>query len=399
MILKDILNQVIVSQQKDLISLPLGIPREMLKQIDLTVPQAIILTGIRRCGKSTLLRQLMETQKNHYYFNFEDQKIASFEIDDFEKLEELFPVIYGNSIYHFFDEIQNVPKWELFIRKLLNSGKRCILTGSNASLLSKELGTRLTGRHLNYELFPLSYLEYLKYCQQKPEAGSSEEYFQKGGFPEYLQNAREQFLQELLRDILTRDIIIRHKIRESKKIQELAIYLLTNVGKELSYNNLAKLFAFGSTNTVINFISYLEESYLLFTVPKFFYSYKRQLVNPKKIYGIDNGLITANSVTFSPDQGRMLENAVFLQLRRYNSEIFYFKENKECDFLIKEKNQIKEAIQVCWEVNSDNKEREVAGLKEAMDKFNLSKGKIITFNQEDRLWEISLIPFWKWAGR
>ncbi|MEW5897486.1 MAG: ATP-binding protein [Nanoarchaeota archaeon] len=379
--------------------LPLGIERELLNVIKFPAPQAVILTGVRRCGKSTLLRQLMKKQKEYYYFNFEDQRIASFGVEDFDKLEELLPFEYEQNHNYFLDEIQNVPKWELFVRKLLQYGEKCVITGSNASLLSRELGTRLTGRHLNYELFPFSYSEYLQYYHQNPCAATLKEYLKNGGFPEYLHDQNSLFLQELLKDILTRDIIVRYKIRESRKMQELAIYILTSAGKEFSYNNLAKLFDFGSVNTAISYVSYLEDSYLIFTIPKFSYSYRQQLIGQKKAYGIDTGLISANSVTFSPDEGRALENAVFLQLRRNNRDIFFFKEKRECDFLVKEKNKAKEAIQVCWEINSDNQEREISGIKEAMEKTNLSKGTIITFNQEDSLCGIKVLPFWKWAVR
>ena len=397
MILKETLMRVLTFQKEELEVLPDGIKRELFGELDLTIPQALILTGVRRCGKSTLLRQLMK-KKEHYYLNFEDQRLVSFDVDDFEKLEDLFPITYGKSNFFFFDEIQNVSKWELFIRKLLNSGKRCIVTGSNASLLSKELGTRLTGRHFNYELFPLSYTEYLRYFQQKPEVKTAQRYLELGGFPEYLQNQRDQFLQELLKDILMKDIVVRYKLRESKKLQELAVYLLTNVGKEFSYHSLTKLFGLGSTNTIISYISYFEDSYLFFTVPRFSYSYKQQLVNPKKVYAIDNGLIRSNSVTSSADQGRLLENMVYLHLRRKFKEIFYFKGKKECDFVIKEKNKIKELIQVCWEINSDNQERELNGLKEAAEELKCEQQIIITFNQEDKLGNIKLIPFWKWAN-
>ncbi|MBS3123422.1 ATP-binding protein [Candidatus Woesearchaeota archaeon] len=398
MILKETLMRVLNFQKEELETLPDGIKRELFDKLDLNIPQAIILAGVRRCGKSTLLRQLMKKQE-HYYLNFDDQRLASFEVEDFEKLEEIFPLTYVQSNYFFFDEIQNVLKWELFIRKLLNSRKRCIVTGSNASLLSKELGTRLTGRHFNYELFPLSYSEFLDYFKQKPQSETAKSYLELGGFPEYLQNQRDQFLQELLNDILMKDIVVRYKLRESKKLEELAIYFLTNVGKEFSYNGLTKLLGLGSTNTVISYVSYLEDCYLIFTIPRFSYSYKQQLVNPKKVYSIDNGLIRANSVTSSADQGRLLENAVYLQLRRKYKDIFYFKGKKECDFVIKEKKIVKELIQVCWEINSDNQERELSGLKEAAEELKCEQQLIITFNQEDKLGDVKLIPFWRWASR
>jgi predicted AAA+ superfamily ATPase len=163
---------------------------------------------------------------------------------------------------------------------------------------------------------------------------------------------------------------------------------------------LAKTFNLGSTNSAIAFVSYLEDSYLLFTVSKFDYSLKKQAVNPKKVYLIDNGLADVNSVLFSSNKGRMLENCVFLELRRGGKEIFYFRENKECDFLVKERNAIVGAIQVCYELNEDNKQREIDGLVEALKKFDLPQGTILTLDQQDEV-EISgktikIYPVWRW---
>ena len=169
---------------------------------------------------------------------------------------------------YFFDEIQNVEKWELFVRTMLDQGKHFLITSSNASLLSKELGTRLTGRHLLKELFPFSYPEYLIFTSTKAGPETFNEYLKKGGFPEYLRFGRSEILQELLNDIVMRDIVVRHKLRSPKSIKEMALFLISNIGVEFSYNSLAKTFNLGSTNSAISFVSYLEDSYLLFTVPK-----------------------------------------------------------------------------------------------------------------------------------
>ena len=188
---------------------------------------------------------------------------------------------------------------------------------------------------------------------------------------------------------------MRYGLRDAKVVKDLAIYLLSNAGKEFSFNKLKKLFNFGSTNTVISYVSFYEESYLLFTVSKFDFSFKKQLVNPKKVYSIDIGLSRANSVSFSKDSGRVLENLVFLYLRRMYKDIFFFKGDNECDFLIREKGKVSQAIQVCYKLSEDNKEREINGLKEAMSKFGLVKGIIITFNQKDKLGNIIVKPVWE----
>lgn len=400
MILKDTLRSITRSQRDELSKLSCGIEREKLSQIDISIPFAIVLSGIRRCGKSTLLRQLMPRRKDFYYFNFEDPRLAGFEAEDFQKLDDVFVEEYGPSSYYFFDEIQNVKKWELIVRKILDSKKHVVITGSNASLLSIELGTRLTGRHLRYELFPFSFREFLKFTGKHPSQESFEYYFLKGGFPEYLVTTRAEVLQELLNDIIARDIALRHNIRNLKTIKEFALYLLTNTGKTFSYNSLKKIFGLGSTNSAIAFVSHLEDSYLIFTIPKFDYSLKKQLINPKKAYSIDNGLSNVNSASFSEDRGRMLENIVFLNLRKKHKDIFYFNEKGECDFLVKEGAKISEAVQVCYDLNDDNKDREIHGLIEAMNKFKLKEGTIITYEQEEEIKTsgktIKVVPALKW---
>ncbi len=402
MILKDTLRTIVHSQRDNLSKSEIGTRRELLEKIDAKLPFALVLSGIRRCGKSTLLHQLMKEIKHYHYFNFEDPRGTGFETADFQKLEEVFIEENGKQDYYFFDEVQNIDKWELGIRYLLDQKKHVVLTGSNASLLSKELGTRLTGRHLRFELFPFSFSEFLLFTKQKAGLSSFEEYLQKGGFPEYLRTSRIEVLQELLNDIVARDIVVRHQLRNIATIKEIAIYLLSNTGKEFSYTSLKEMFKLGSTHTAIDFVSYLEDSYLLFTIPKFDYSLKKQSVNPKKVYSIDNGLSTVNTGSFSKDKGRILENSVFLHLRRTNPKIYYFKQQHECDFLIKEKEAITQAIQVCYELMEENKEREINGLLEAMQTFKLKTGMILTQHQEDKIEiqnkTIYVKPAWKWMN-
>ncbi len=400
--LRDALKSVVKRQKEEIDRSDAGIRREKLADIDPHSSHAIVLSGIRRCGKSTLLKQVSKNVKRFYYFNFDDPKAVDFELADFERLDEAFSEELGSNEFYFFDEIQNVEKWELFVRRLLDRKKKVILTGSNATLLSRELGTRLTGRHLRYELYPFSYQEFLDFSGEKHSAGSFDKYLEKGGFPEYLKENKASILQELLSNILARDIAVRYGIRSIKTLKELAVYLLTNVGREFTYNKLKDTFNVGSTNTMLDFVSYFEDSYLLFTINKFDYSLRKQQVNPRKAYSVDNGLSNANSVTFSEDKGKMLENAVFQHLRRKHSEIFYFREKKECDFVIKEKGKINLAIQACYKVTDENKSREIDGLLEAMEFFKLDGGMIITFDQEDTISlggkKISLLPAWKWMS-
>ena len=400
MILKDTLRNIVIEQRTELESYEYGTERDDLQRIPIELLFAVIITGIRRSGKSTLLHQLLKKLPNFYYLNFEDTRLISFEPSDFVKLDQVFNEEFGSSEFYILDEVQNVKGWEIFVRSRLDRHKKLFITGSNASLLSKELGTRLTGRHINIEIFPFSFQEALRFMGQDPSHKSFETYFYKGGFPEYLKYNNLEILRELLLDILYRDIISRYNIRETRALQEMTLYLLTNIGKEFSYNSLKKMFGFGSVNTPISFISYLEDSYLLFTISKFDYSLKKQLVNAKKVYSVDNAMSIANSASFTSDKGRMLENIVFLALLRTYREIYYFREKGECDFLVKVDGVLKIAIQVTYELNEDNKRRELEGLTEAMEKLGIEEGFILTYGQEDELTiegrTIKIKPAWKW---
>ncbi len=398
MITKETLKEVIISQKEYLEKLDLGTPRETkIKIID---SFAILITGIRRCGKSTLLHQVLKKEKKGYYINLEDPRLEGFELKDFNKIESIMKELYGDGGVYFFDEIQNIEKWEKFIRYLIDKKEKVVITGSNASLLSRELGTKLTGRHLQVELFPFSYKEFLEIKKEKASIKTFENYLNKGGFPEYIKKEEVDILHVLLSDVVMKDIAIRFSIKNTMILNKIVIYLISNVGKEFSYNSIKKMFEIKSVQSVIDYMSYFENTYLIFTIPRFSYSYKKQQVNPKKAYSIDNGFSYINSTSFSKDKGKMLENIVFLELRRKFKEIFYFKEKNECDFLIKEKEKITGLIQVCYDFNEDNKNREINGLIEAMKKFNLNKGTILTFNQEDELFidgkKILIKPVWKW---
>ena len=401
MLLKETIKEAVNIQKLELEKSNLGIIRNLLKQIDIKSKQIIIISGIRRCGKSTLLKQITSSLKNYNYFNFEDQRVFGFELHDFNKLEEVYNEKVKNKIY-FFDEIQNVNNWERFIRTQKDKGYKFFLAGSNASLLSRELGTKLTGRHLTYELFPFSYDEFLKLKGYKAGIKSFEKYFYLGGFPEYIKTQNIQILQQVFEDILMRDIIVRYGLRNSRTIKELAVYLISNASKEYSYNKLKNIFGLGSASSAISYISYFEDSYLMFSVPRFSYSLKQQVKNPKKIYVIDVGFARANSLSFSKDEGRILENVVFLQLRRNYKNIFYFREKYECDFVIKERNTITSAYQVCYRITEENKDREINGILEVLNYFNLKKGIILTFDRKDEFTirgkKILIIPTWEWMS-
>ncbi|MAF36314.1 AAA family ATPase [archaeon] len=400
MLRKEILEQVIVTQHDWILKTDKGIKREVNVQNKLLPKFAFVISGIRRCGKSTLLYQILNSQKKFYYLNLEDPKLEGFDLQDFSKTEDIFSELYGTKGIYFFDEIQNVDKWETYIRYLVDKGNKVVLTGSNASLLSKELGSKLTGRHLGLELFPFSYSEFLTFFSLKASEPSFNKYLFKGGFPEFLKRDDETLLHELLNDILMRDIVVKYGIRNTQLLKKLALYLLSHVGRPFSFNKLKKMFEIKSVQTVIDYIAYFEDAYLLFTLPRFSYSYKKQQINPKKIYSIDTGFSHANSVSFSKDKGRILENCVFLALKRIYKEIFYFQGDKECDFIVKDKDDIVIALQVCYKVTDENENREVQGLLEAMKECDIKKGLILTYNQKDEIEvqekKIELKPVWEW---
>jgi len=400
MILKSEIKNAVLAQEKSLSQKREGHLREILHNLTIHPSHILIITGIRRCGKSTLMQQLSK-QLNHpfVFFNFEDPRVFGFSVEDFTKLDEVFG---DDKNFYFFDEVQSVKNWEIYMRSLHDREKKVFITGSNASLLSKELGTRLTGRNIQIELFPFSYTEFCAFRKLKRNVSSFGKYLADGGFPEYLRNRQKETLQQLFRDIIYRDIIVRYAIRNEKTFIDIALFLISNAGKEYSLNKIKNFFGVGSTNSVTKYVQWLEDSYLLFSLPKFSWSAKSIAVSPKKIYTIDTGFAQANSLSYSQDSGRLFENTVYLHLRRKYSELYYYKDKGECDFIVKEGDKITQTIQACTEVHSDNYRREVNGLVEALEFFNLDEGMIITLDQEDELVidgkKVKMIPAWKWFG-
>jgi predicted AAA+ superfamily ATPase len=399
MILKSELQGIVSGQLDNLKQRDPGIPREKGKGINHNRKFIKIISGIRRCGKSTLLHQIMQRYDNFFYLNFEAPGLSGFNLNDFSRLNEI--VRDAGTKNLFFDEIQNVEGWERYIRSKHDEGFNIYLTGSNASMLSTELGTRLTGRYLLTELFPFSYGEYLSMKGYRPGKESTEKYMGDGGFPEYLDDPDHEYLYRLFYDIIYRDVAVRHKIRHVDSLKELSLFLISNSGKRISYNRIKNAFSFGSTNTVIDYISFFSDSYLFFLLPKFDYSVKKQLVNERKIYSIDPGLSSVNSASFSDDTGRRLENIVFLHLRRKYRDLFYYGDKYECDFLIRKKPDESELVQVCLELTPDNIDRELNGIAAAMDYSGNTGASIVTLDQKDHLetggHPVNVIPFHEFA--
>lgn len=395
MLSKEVLKEVILAQQKDL-KLPLGVARE--KQVKPLKKFALIVTGLRRSGKSTLLRQYLSKKKPIYYLHFEDLRLSSFESSDFTKLDVVFEETLGKNGVYFLDEVQNITSWEIYVRSLVDSGKEVYVTGSNSSLMSKELGTRLTGRHISEELYPFNFSEFLLAKKKRESLKLFDDYLVSGGLPEYVLQQDVRILESLVKDIIYKDVLVRHRIREEVIVERLVSYILSNIGKEISYNKIKDLMGVGSPNTIISLMDALEDAYFIFTINTFDYSLKKQLRNKRKVYCIDNGFITQTSLQFSKNLGRLLENLVFVELKRKGYDIFFHKDNGECDFIIQKKNL--EAIQVCYELDLDNQQRELNGLVEGMKKINATQGVIITHHQDDFFeiegMKIKVIPIMDW---
>jgi uncharacterized protein len=374
----------------------------------------IIITGIRRCGKSTLLLQLKEKYSG-YYLNFDDERLSKFKLEDFQKLYDCLLELYGEKEIFYFDEIQNVDGWERFVRRLHNDKKKVFITGSNASMLSKELGTHLTGRHIQVEILPFSFDEFLRFKNIKLDINavgiekselinSFKEYMYSGGFPEYLKTKNVEYLKFLYENILYKDIMVRNKIINEYTIKELTGFIATNISKEISFNSIKKMLNLGSSTTVKDYFFYLENSFLIFLISKHEYSFKKQIYGNKKAYFIDSGMAGYIGFRFTKDIGRILENVVFIELRRRKKKIFFHKEKYECDFVCSDMYSLNLnpnlLIQVCLELDEKNSSREYEGILEAIKKHKLKEGFIITLDQEDELKidnkRIIIKPIWKW---
>ena len=368
----------------------LSVPR-VSAAIEPALPQfARIITGSRRSGKSTLVNQdFLKDGKNAFYLNFDDPALYGFSSADFTILEEAIGRFQKandgiKSVY--FDEIQVVEGWEVFVNAQLRKKNLVTVTGSNASLLSSELGSRLTGRHLDYELFPFSFEEFclLKKCKKNVKTFS--DFLKYGGFPEYLIYNRPEILKRLFEDILMRDVVVRYGIKDVRSIKLLSLYLASNCGNLISGSKLSAQLGLKTTATILEYLSFFEQCYLFFFVPKFNYSAKAQTVNPKKVYCIDTGMIQNVTLSINQDFGRMFENAVFIELRRRTKNIWYYSEAAfECDFLYGKDSVPENAVQVCYEITSENKEREVRGLVETCKKFPGVKPLLLTLNQKDKI--------------
>lgn len=373
---------VVNSQKERFLQKGQCIDREVLSEVPVLDSFATIISGIRRCGKSTLLHQLIRAKyPDAFFLNFEDIRLSGFDVDDFTRLQS--EIVTRGIRVLCFDEIQLVKNWEMFIHQLLREGYLVFVTGSNASLLSRELGTHLTGRYLSMELFPFSYSEYVSFKGLEKDSESVQAYLVSGGMPEFVKSGEGMVLSRLIDDILIRDISVRQSIRDIEILRQLTVYLLTNVGNLVAATKLSGMYGVKSATTFLEYFSFLRDAYLVEFVPQFSYSLKVQARNPKKVYAMDMGFVTEVATLFTDNLGRRFENLIYLHLRRKYSEIYYYKDKGECDFVAQCHGKIEKLIQVCYQIDDFNFQREYSGLVEAMKFFQMKEGVIVTFNQKD----------------
>lgn len=387
--------------------------------IELDSPQAQVVIGVRRSGKSTLCFQALESSGvNYAYINFDDEEFATLETEDLNNILEVLYTIYGNFKYLFLDEIQNVTTWYLFVNRLLRQGIHIVITGSNAKLLSGELATHLTGRSKEIILYPFSFREYceLKKINNEPHTTKEEaftrvafdNYLREGGFPELFQiKDKRKYIQNLVDNIIKRDIIQRHNIRFEASFEKLANHLLNISPAIIVDKKLVELFEIKSEHTVKNYINFLKQAYILVALDKYSTKSKLRLVDTK-LYPIDVALMSERENAFSGENlGWRLEVVVYLELmRRYKNQgfdIYYFKERSgECDFVVCKNNKVLKAIQVSYDIsNIKTKKRELSGLVLASNKTNCQDLLLLTDHQyEDIRYkdkDIKIRPVYSWT--
>jgi uncharacterized protein len=380
-----------------------------------------VVLGPRRAGKSVFSLMLLKGQ-SFMYFNFDDEVLANLgKIDTNELLKELHKT-YGQTKTVLFDEIQNLPKWELFVNRLHRQGYNLVLTGSNANLLSRELATALTGRHIPIEILPFDFKEFLRarkigmnfHKKMSPPKNAqilrlADEYLALGGFPEVVVENLDakDYLNILFDSLLFKDVVKRHKVRFSSQIGNLGSYLINNFASQYSLRRLQNALDLKSVTTTEKYVSYLEEAYIIFSLLRYSPKNAVRIKSPKKAYVVDNGFINAKAIQHSPDKGKLMENLVYIELVRRgykpNRDLFYYRNryDREVDFVLKKGPQISELIQVCYALeNQDTEKRETKSLVEAADELRAKKLTILTWNESRQVKKdgkiINIKPLWEW---
>lgn len=393
--------------------------REILATLikNLSTKHIQVLQGVRRSGKSTLFKLLI----NHLSHSVDPKEILYINLDDpffipyaheptklYEIVQTAEKITQTKIKYLFFDEVQAIDGWEHFVKSVYDSEQftKIFITGSNSTLLNGKLTTLLSGRYLSAKVTPLSFMElltiekivdYMSLLEDLPKVLNLVDSMLKyGSFVEVYtieEDLKRPLVSTYYDTIILKDCVATHGIRDFKSFKELSFYLISNPATLYSYSSLGKVIGMHD-KSIKEYIGYLEDSYLVQEMRMFSYSLKEQQNNKKKAYFIDNGFFALN-FSFSSNLGTLLENLVFTELIKSGSEIYYFKSDFECDFVIKTAHGL-EGIQVCYELNDQNKKREFGGLQKLSKQFNLAKQTIITYNQEEVAGNISVIPFWKY---
>lgn len=393
------------------------IKRGLFKQaaLCLNYPNILAVTGVRRCGKS-IFSYLLAKDNNFGYINFDDERLSGLKAQDLNNILQAFYELYGDIEYIILDEIQNIKGWELFANRLRRT-KKVIITGSNSKLLSGELSTHLTGRHIDITLYPFSFKEFLDFRRIKIQRDYTtkekaailrllEEYLAFGGFPEESKFGKAM-LSRIYNDIITKDILLRYKIKKTENIKELSKYIVTNFCQEASYRKLAAILNIKQVSTISNWVSFLEDSFLVYKIERFSYKLKQQIIAPKKFYCIDNGIISAIAFSFTENKGYFMENAVAIKLQmdkiKHQSEVYYWKDHQqnEVDFIVKQSKEITQLIQVSYiQKENEIKDRQVKPLLKASEELKCKNLSVITwdYNAEKKYngKKINFIPLYKW---
>ena len=360
-----------------------------------------LITGPRRAGKSVYALQIL-SGKNYAYLNFDDtQLLGSFDED---AVMQALAEVYPGYEYLLLDEVQNLDSWDAWVSKLYRRGVNLVITGSNANLLSSEMSTLLTGRYVEIQILPFSMEESLKYREAPIDAELPEEkaklfiemddYLKKGGYPEIVKNREieQAYLTALFDSIILKDVAQRHKIRKITELYDLADYLISNYSNPLSYNEIADELTLGSVTTVKRFCGFLAEPYLFFYLPRYNNTLKEMKKAPRKVYVIDNGFIYTRSFELSSNNGRQLENMVFIELLRrgydLKKSLFYYRtsNDKEVDFVTRDGRKVTSLIQVSYDISkAKTRERELDALVKASEELKCDNLLIITWAVNDRI--------------
>lgn len=409
------LREILIDQKEVFQSKSGLIKRDIALSDYLNTGQVVVITGVRRSGKSSLMfliREALGLSVSEFCFcNFDDERLSPYP-SLLSDIYSLHMEMYRTEPVFFFDEIQEVPGWEKFVNRMYEQNRKVFVTGSNATLLSSEISSSLTGRNKVLELFPFSFAEFLRYegrpydterlsvKQRSLLMSDLNVFLESGGFPLVVKEKDTEIAHALFQDILYRDIVVRYKLSNVEEVKQIGLYLASNAGKLFSYATLQNISGLRSLSSVKSYLQYFESSFLFYYLKKFDFSVKKQIMNSRKVYAVDNAIPNRLGFRFSENKGRLLENAVFIELKRRGCEIYYFSDKYECDFLIKENMNITEAIQVCYVLNTENYHREAGGIAEAMQLFNIPKATIIVFDNQQSHFDlpqgVSVVTAYEW---